>query len=219
VAAKKTFISESHAIAQVSWCEKHRTKNIYDWWRVIFSDETSVEIGKQSRQVKVWCHPDERYNSKCLVPSFKSGQRSVMAWGCFVGEIKGPLVFCNEYKEKKEKIKAKTYLKILENNFIPFHNMARPLVGQNLVFQQNNAPIHTAQKVTKWFKEKKIETMDWPACSPDLNPIENIWKLLKDNVQKRENSPRIVDELKVALKEEWSKFDTSILKAVVDSMP
>jgi len=68
-------------------------------------------------------------------------------------------------------------------------------------------------------RQKKIDKMNWPANSPDLNPIENIWKLLKDNIQKQKNFPKTVDELKTALSEEWSKFDVSILRKVVDSMP
>jgi transposase len=219
IAAKKPFVSENHAKARVVWCEKNQNQVPYYWRQVIFSDETSVEIGKQSRQVKVWRQPGERYNAECLTPSFKSGRNSVMAWGCFIGENKGPLVFCDEYKEKKEKISAKTYLKILENNLVPFHSAMRGTIGKNMVFQHDNAPIHTAHKVTQWFQKKNIIIMDWPACSPDLNPIENVWKLMKDNIQKRENFPRTVDELKIALKEEWSNFDPSLLKRVVDSMP
>ena len=88
-----------------------------------------------------------------------------------------------------------------------------------MVFQQDNAPIHTTKKVTKWFKKNNIMTMDWPANPPDLNSIESIWKLLKDNIQKHENFPRTVDELKAALREEWSKFDVSVLWKVVNSMP
>ena len=83
-------------------------------------------------------------------------------------------MFCDEYKEKKEKITAKTYLSILENNFIPFHSAMQSLVSRNIVFQQDNAPIHTAHKVTQWFKEKNVTIMDWLASSPDFNPIENV---------------------------------------------
>jgi hypothetical protein len=126
----------------------------------------------------------ERYNVEYLIPIFRSGRRSVMVWECFVGEIKGPLVFFDEYKEKNEKINADTYLRILENHLLPFYNAAYELVEKKLMFQQDNSPIHTAKKVAKWFKTKKIKIIDWPANLPDLNFIENIWKILKDNIQK-----------------------------------
>ncbi|CAG8634193.1 6143_t:CDS:2, partial [Funneliformis caledonium] len=48
VSAKKPFISEKHALVRISWCEKYKEKTAYDWVQVIFSDESSVEIGKQS---------------------------------------------------------------------------------------------------------------------------------------------------------------------------
>ena len=54
IAAKKPFISEKHATARVNWCEKYKEKTVYEWQKVIFSDESSVEIGKQSRQIRVW---------------------------------------------------------------------------------------------------------------------------------------------------------------------
>ncbi|CAB4484415.1 unnamed protein product [Rhizophagus irregularis] len=78
VAAKKPFISEKHALARISWCEKYKEKTAYDWAQVIFSDESSVEIGKQSRQIRVWRHTGERFNTECLTPIFKSGRKSVM---------------------------------------------------------------------------------------------------------------------------------------------
>ena len=78
VAAKKPFISEKHALARISWCEKYKEKTAYDWAQVIFSDESSVKIGKQSRQIRVWRHTGERFNTECLAPTFKSDQKSVM---------------------------------------------------------------------------------------------------------------------------------------------
>ena len=216
VAAVKPFLEEHHIKGRFEWCQKMRSMSAYDWWHVIFSDETSVEIGKQSRQIKVWRHKGERYKTECIRPNFRSGRRSVMVWGCFVGQTKGPLVFFDEYKGPKEKINQKIYQKVLQDHLVPFYNVIRPLVGENGVFQHDNAPVHG---VSKWLAQQKIKTMDWPSKSPDLNPIENIWKIMKDNIQNQRNFPKNVDDLKIALKEEWSKLDTSVLRRVVDSMP
>lgn len=216
IAAVKPFLEERHIKERFEWCQKMRSMSAYDWWHVIFSDETSVEIGKQSRQIKVWRHEGERYKAECLRPSFSSGRRSVMVWGCFFGQMKGPLVFFDEYRGPKEKITKKIYQKVLQDHLVPFYNAVRPMLGENAVFQQDNAPVH---RVAKWLKQQKIRKMDWPSRSPDLNPIENIWKIMKDNIQKRQDFPRNVNDLKTALKEEWSKLDTSVLRRVVDSMP
>ena len=58
--------------------------------------------------------------------------------------------------------------------------------------------------------------MDWPANSPDLNPIENLWKQLKDNIQSHKVFPRNINELKSALRKEWDNLDYSYFEA---SMP
>ncbi|CAB5395192.1 unnamed protein product [Rhizophagus irregularis] len=78
VAAKKPFISKRYASARISWYEKYKEKTTCDWVQVIFSDESSIEIEKQLRQIRVWRHTGERFNTKCLTPIFKSGQKSVM---------------------------------------------------------------------------------------------------------------------------------------------
>jgi len=50
------------------------------------------------------------------------------------------------------------------------------------IWQQDNASIHTAKAVMEWFKKNKVSTVDWPACSPDLSIIENIWHVLSEMV-------------------------------------
>ena len=174
VAAKKPFISKKHASARVSWCEKYREKTAHDWAQVIFSDESSIEIGKQSRQIRVWRHTGERFNIECLTSTFKSGRKSVMVWGCFAGGIKGPLVFCDESKEGNEKINSNTYIRILNSHLNPFQHTVCELTGRAAIFQQDNVPIHTTKITKDWLKKNKIDS----------------------------GFPRTVSELKVVLSEE-----------------
>jgi hypothetical protein len=63
-----------------------------EWKRIIWTDESSVELGKNTRIPRVWRLPGEAYLEKCLVPTFKSGRTSVMVWGCIAYDRKGPLV-------------------------------------------------------------------------------------------------------------------------------
>ena len=142
-----------------------------------------------------------------------------MVWSYFAREIIGPLIFCNENKEENERINSNTYITILNSYLLPFEHTVCELIGRPAVFQQDNAPIYTAKITKEWFRTNKIVIMDWPANSPDLNPIENIWKQLKDNIQSRSVFPRNINELKSALKEKWDNLDCSHFEAVVVLMP
>ena len=99
-----------------------------------FSDEMSVEVGKQSRQVRVWRCADERYKHECLQPNFKSGRVSVMVWSCYVDTIKGPMVFFDNYKGPKQKINKEIYTKVLNDHLVPFVSAARLLLDSHPIF-------------------------------------------------------------------------------------
>lgn len=79
---------------------------------------------------------------------------------------------------------------------------------------QDNAPIHTAIKVRDWFREQDVTTTDWPPYSPDLNPIEHLWWILKKKVF--EDYPELLEEgkgesdiqaLEEACKEAWDNLE------------
>ena len=70
--------------------------------------------------------------------------------------------------------------------------------------QQNNDPKHTAKATKEWLKKKHIKVMEWPSQSPDLNPIENLWREIKLSIAKRQ--PRNLEDLERICKERRSKI-------------
>jgi len=214
VAAKKPFISDENQKKRLIWCKEHINWNISEWNNIIWSDESSVEIGESSRRELVWRKVGERYNLNCLRPTFKSGRKSVMVWGCFVSNRLGPLVICEEGRMNSD-----DYIKILNDHLKEFKAAIETEFGNTLIFQDDNAKIHTSKKTREWKEKNRIISMPWPAQSPDLNPIENLWKILKDRIQQRKPFPKTVQQLKIALKEEWSKLESNSLSNLINSMP
>ncbi len=76
-------------------------------------------------------------------------------------------------------------------------------MGCGWVFQHDNDPKHTAKATKEWLKKKHIKVLEWPNQSPDLNPIENLWRKLKFRVAKYQ--PRNLNDLEKICKVEWDK--------------
>jgi len=87
------------------------------------------------------------------------------------------------------------------------------------IFQEDNAPCHTAQIAKKWKNDNDIISLPWPAQSPDLNPIENLWDELKRRLRKNEYKAKNKAELFNLIKEEWYKISTAIINKLIESMP
>ena len=88
-----------------------------------------------------------------------------------------------------------------------------------LRFQQDNNPKHTCNKAKNKFKQLKIAILDWPAQSPDLNPIENVWHWIKDRLKEYREPPAGQEELWDRIELLWRQVPVELCKNVIYSMP
>ncbi len=121
----------------------------------------------------------------------------------------GPLCFL------KSTVNAAIYQEILEHFMLP---SADKFYGDaDFIFQQDLAPAHTAKGTKSWFNDHGVGVLDWPANSPDLNPIENLWGIVKRKM--RDTRPNNADELKATVKETWASIQPQQCHKLITSMP
>ncbi|GFU58678.1 transposable element Tcb2 transposase [Trichonephila clavipes] len=87
---------------------------------------------------------------------------------------------------------------ILRPQVIPYAGA----IGDSFVFQDDNARLHKARLVENMLEAETIQRMEWPACSPDQNPIEDVWDMLGRRIAVRPRSPATVRDLEIALLEQ-----------------
>ena len=89
---------------------------------------------------------------------------------------------------------------------------------EQFLFQHDGAPCHKAKVITKWLGEQNIDILGpWPRNSPDLNPIENLWSILKRRVDKQK--PTNSDKLQALIMQEWAAISQDVAQKLIDSMP
>jgi transposase len=180
---------------RVEWAQNHIDD---DWSRTLFSDETSVWLF--SNTVQFW------FKDKRPVRRIPKDRSRVNAWGGFCAVGKTDL-YCF-----REIMTGEVYVDIIGKHIPQVENM----LDGRWRLQQDNDPKHTS-RVAKRFLEENVPTvMDWPSNSPDLNPIENLWAIVKRNVEIRR--PNNTCELERVMKEEWAKIPQDVINNLVGSM-
>jgi len=232
IAAKKPGLRPENVKERLDWALRYKDWTVEDWKKVIWSDESSIWIGVNPRRQWVIRPKGERLNPKYVKKTFKSAQVKVMIWACFTGERLGPLVVCDEGG-----IGANEYEDILYDGlFSLIDDLLEPpkdaetiqVANENtFLFMQDNASCHKAQEVLDFLAEYQVPVMQWPAQSPDLNPIENLWTEFKAAFHKRFmelfNHPSKSLEARYryaeVLNEVWYTIGQDLVDRLIESMP
>lgn len=210
VRAVRPQLTREHRRARLNFARNHIDWDMNQWGHVLFTDESRFRLSHNDARVRAWRRRGERYLQSNVRETVHFGGGSIMVWGGI--SLTGRT---NLHVFRDGIVNARRYLEdIVEPYIIPFAAEE----GPDFVLQQDNARPHTARLVTDYLQERNIEVLEWPANSPDLNPIEHLWDVLQRRLRDRQ-APENLDDLAEMLQEEWDNIPRQMIENLVNSMP
>ncbi|GBB92182.1 hypothetical protein RclHR1_01980007 [Rhizophagus clarus] len=189
------MLTAAHKQKRVEWAQNHLND---DWSLTLFSDETAFQLFRNT--VQRW------YKKERPIRPMPKDRTKIFAWGRFYIMGKTSL-FCF-----RRIMNAEFYVEILQNHVPQIDEM----LGDDWRFQQDNDPKHTSRIAKEFLRDNVPEVMDWPSNSPDLNLIENLWAIVKGNVERR--MPKNLNDLERFMVEEWNSIPETVILGLVGSM-
>jgi transposase len=158
--------------------------------------------------------PTEEFNEDLVVPRVHSDGIGISVWACI------SKFGLHDVASTEGSMNSEMYVGILDKHLLPVISEYFP--NGDVIFQLDNAPIHTAEVTTNFLDDNDITKLTWPPYSPDLNPIENFWAYLKKKVAAQpeaKNKEILWNNVLAVMPELWNNETTEMIKRYYKSMP
>jgi transposase len=212
VKVKKPLLSVKHKKKRYKFAKKYRHWNFDDWRKVIWSDESKFNIFGSDGREYCWKFKGEPLKDHHIKGTVKFGGGGVFVWGCMTAEGIGNLCKIDGGLD------AALYCQILEEDFLgtlEYYNLDL----DNVIFQQDNDPKHTARVTKEWLEENNVIVLEWPAQSPDLNPIEHIWSEVERRLRKLDQPVKNKNDLWDKIQTVWNNIEVNVCTKLIETMP
>lgn len=185
-----------------------KNKNVNLYKKIVFTDETFLDTNDYSHPA-MWAKSQDKVSAQERLNRYNVPH--IMVWAAIGYNYKSPLMLVKKKKkgdpdEVQKRMDHKGYANLLGRS-----GTIKYCIDKDMLFQHDGARCHVGVHKT-YFANKRLKFIfNWPANSPDLNPIENLWKTLKERVAKACKAISDNDELFKVAQQVWADMPMPVI--------